>query len=211
MWKIEQPDEFLCTDNHYLINGKKYYRVTRINSIIAKPELMSWYAKQGMDKAKKILKSRACFGSTLHKCIEVILKNKELHYENYDPLLINDLKLFEQWKNENNIKIEALEQHLWSDEFLYAGTADFIGKLNGKRLIGDWKTSKAIYDEYWLQLSAYFFAFEELTDEKLDGAFILKIRDGKKELQYKTRNELKDLFEVFKAAYIVFKWKYGEK
>jgi hypothetical protein len=210
-WKIEKPNEFICTESWYLIKGKKYTRVTKVNSIIAKPELNSWYARQGMDAAKKTMKTRADFGSLMHKSIEVILKGEEIHTENYDKLLIDDLKLFREWQKDNDVKVEAIEQHLWSDKYYYAGTCDFIGKLNGKHTIGDWKTSKAIYPEYWLQLAAYVFAFEEQTGIKLDGAFILQMRDGKKDIQYKSYKELKEEFEVFLAAMKIYNWKYGDR
>jgi len=75
-----------------------------------------------------------------------------------------------------------LNKKLWSDEYGYAGTADFIGqytsnpdylvggwKAHWKKpafVVGDWKTSRDIYDEYWLQLAAYAWAFYELTGIK---------------------------------------------
>lgn len=210
-WKIEVPNELICTDSYYLIRGKKYHRVTKINSIIDKPELRNWYAKLGKNEASKILKTRANFGSLLHKLIEVTLKNGEVSEENYDSNIIKSLDLFKNWIKKHKITVEALEQHLWSDKYSYAGTTDCIINFDGKRIIADWKTSKEIYPEYMLQLSAYIMSFEEQTGIKLDGALILKIRDGEIEEQYKTYDELKELFEVFLAALKIYVWKYGDK
>ena len=209
-WKIEKPNEFMCTESWYLIKGKKYTRVTKVNSIIAKPELNSWYARQGMDAAKKTMKTRADFGSLMHKSIEVLLKGEEIHTENYDKLLIDDLELFREWQKENDVEVEAIEQHLWSDKYLYAGTCDCIAKVNGKLLILDWKTSKAIYPEYFLQLAAYVMAFEEQTGIKVKGVGILRMRDGKKEFIEKSYAEIKQEFEVFLAAMKIYNWKYGD-
>ena len=208
-WEIKTPSEFICTDSHYLIKGKRYARVTRINNVIDKPELRYWYAKTGNEKAKEILKKRAGFGSTLHKLIEVTLKKEELSKSNYDPTLIESIELFEKWQGKHKIKPDALEQHLWSDKYQYAGTADYIGMFDGKLYILDWKTSRGIYPEYWLQLSAYLVAFEEQTGIKLEGAGILQIRDGETNFQTKTRDELIRLFEVFKAALVIYNWKYS--
>ena len=121
-WSIKTPSEFICTDNYYLIKGKKYARVTRINSIIDKPELRSWYAKTGAVKAKEILHKRAGFGSTLHKLIEVTLKGEELSKSNYEPALIESIELFEKWQGKHALIPDSLEQHLWSEKYNYAGT-----------------------------------------------------------------------------------------
>jgi genome maintenance exonuclease 1 len=208
-WLIKTPAEFICTDNYYLIKGKKFARVTRINSIIDKPELRNWYAKTGAVKAKEILHKRAGFGSTLHKLIEVTLKNEVLSKSNYEPSLIESIELFEKWQGKHEVKPDALEQHLWSDKYQYAGTADYIGMFDGKLYILDWKTSRGIYDEYWLQMAAYVQAFEELTGLKIEGVGILQIRDGETNFIIKTRDEImKVYFPVFLAAITIYNWKY---
>jgi len=208
-WEIRTPSEFICTDNYYLIRGKKYARVTRINSIIDKPELRAWYAKTGSVKAKEILHKRAGFGSTLHKLIEVTLKGEELSKSNYEPMLIESIELFEKWKEKFDLKPDALEQHLWSDKYQYAGTADYIGMFDGKLYILDWKTSRGIYDEYWLQSAAYVQAFYEQTGIKVHGVGILQIRDGEVNFLTKSYDEIMTVyFPVFLAAITIYNWKY---
>jgi len=209
-WQIKTPSEFLATNNFYLINGEKYYRVTRILSIIDKPELRNWYAKLGRAEAAKTLAISANFGTMMHKLIEITLKNEEFHKEKYDAKMINSIELFNKWLDtKKDFVIESLEQHLWSSKYKYAGTCDCIAMIDGKRYILDWKSSKAIYNEYFLQLSAYMMAFKELTGLDIDGAYIIRIREGEKEEQFKSKEELEKLFEVFKSAIILFDWKYG--
>jgi hypothetical protein len=209
-WSIETPREFICTDNYYLIKGKKYARVTRINSVIDKPELRNWYAKTGAIKAKEILKKRAGFGSTLHKLIEVTLGGETITEGNYDEFLVESIRLFKDWVVKNPIIPQSLEQHLWSEKYKYAGTSDFIGIYDGKLYILDWKTSKGIYDEYWLQMAAYIQAFEEQTGLKVEGAGILHIRDGEIHFQKKTYKEIIEVYlPVFLAAITIYNWKYG--
>jgi len=207
-WDINTPLEFQATENFYLIKGIKYTRVTRILSIIDKPELRNWYADTGRVKAREILKKRATFGSTLHKLIEVSLSGEKITKENYDKSIIETFNLFENWKNKNNIIIEAVEQHLWSDKYKYAGTCDCIAIINGKRVLCDWKTSKGIYPEYVLQIAAYFHAFKELTNIELDGAIILQMRDNKYCEKYYTKEELKEAFKIFLHAKEIFEWKH---
>jgi len=204
--KIIEPIEFLCENNHYLIDGKKYYRVTKIKSIIKNDGLVSWQVSMGRKKAYEIMKKRREFGTRLHKLYQLILYNKKINSKNYDKETQDSLKLFKDFISEYDIKPELLEQHLWSDKYNYAGTADFIGYIDGKLMIGDWKTSKNIYPEYWLQLAAYAVAFEELTNKKVDGCFILMIRDNKKKIEFKTYNEISNEFEIFKACIKIYSW-----
>ncbi|RPI86124.1 MAG: hypothetical protein EHM34_00070 [Nitrosopumilales archaeon] len=208
-WLIKTPAEFICTDNYYLIKGKKYARVTRINSIIDKPELKNWYAKTGPIKAKEILKKRAGFGSTLHKLIEVTLKKEVLTKANYDSMLIESIELFEKWQEKHELLPDSLEQHLWSEKHKYAGTADYIGIFDGKLYILDWKSSRGIYDEYWLQMAAYVNAFEEQTGLKVEGVGILQIRDGETNFITKSYDEIMSVyFPVFLAAMTIYNWKH---
>jgi hypothetical protein len=208
-WLIKTPAEFICTDNYYLIKGKKYARVTRINSIIDKPELRNWYAKTGPEKSKEILKKRAGFGSTTHKLIEVILSGETISRENYDNYQLESIDEFHKWVKEHDLTVQALEQHLWSEEYKYAGTCDCIAMVDGKLMILDWKTSKGIYDEYFLQMAAYVNAFEELTGIKVWGIGILHIRDGEHNFVTKTHQEMMETyFPVFLHAKALYEWKY---
>jgi hypothetical protein len=50
--------------------------------------------------------------------------------------------------------IEIVDTELTLFHPLYAGTTDFVARIDGKLTIGDFKTSKAIYDEAALQLAA---------------------------------------------------------
>jgi hypothetical protein len=215
-WLIKTPSDIISTDNFYLIQGKKYLRVTRVLSIIDKPELRNWYAKTGNVKAKEILHKQAGFGSTSHKIIEVFLNEGMVDMTNYDDKYREMLDTFREWKSSyNNAKIdivvESTEQNLWSDEYNYAGKCDCIALIGDKRYLCDWKTSKDIYPEYILQLSAYFVAFKELTGIELDGALILQMRDKKYQEKYYTKEELYKSFKIFLAAKEIFIWKYNKE
>lgn len=53
------------------------------------------------------------------------------------------------------MEIEMIEFNIIAPELGFAGTIDRVIKMHGKRYLIDIKTSNAIYDSYWLQLSAY--------------------------------------------------------
>jgi len=206
-FKIVEPVEFFVESNYYLINGIKYPRVTRIKSIIANPGLITWQVSVGKKKSNDIMKKRGDFGTRIHKLIEISLKGETVDLSNYDEETNVTMKIFKDFATEHELKPKLIEQHLWvklSEDYRFAGTVDFIGYVDGKLMILDWKTSKAIYDDMWLQLSAYVFALEAQTGERVDACGILQIRDGKKKYVVKTYKEMMEEFKVFKACLVVY-------
>ena len=206
-WEIEEPKEYLCTKSCYFIEGKKYFRVTQILGVISKPALIYWYGKYGMKKCRQILHLRAEFGTTVHKLFEIIMGGDEVTSDNYNDEIQTTIKLFNEWRSEHKFKDVATEQHLWSKKHKYAGTTDCIAIMDNELVLLDWKTSKDIYDEYWLQLSMYVAAFEELTGVKIDKCGIVQIRDGKSKYETKTYDEIMEYFEASKAAIVLFEWR----
>ena len=223
-WQIVEPAEFFCTSNEYNIGGQKYVRVTHSLSVIGKPGLISWFLSVGREEADRICAKRQVLGTKVHKLIELDLKGEEYHPESHEDEIQEDMALFKDFKKDCKLKLEGLEQHLWSNTYQYAGTADYIGmytsnpkyKVRGHEMLFtksshvlmDWKTAKSVYDEYWLQMAAYVVAFEELTGVKLKGAVIVQIRYGKIKVREKSYKELMEIFEVYKAALKIYKWKH---
>jgi len=134
-YEITEPDEFIPESNYYLINGVKYWRVTRIKSIINKPGLNTWRARSDYNKTQQYLKERADFGSKAHKLFELKCLGKTVNADNYEEQeLKDDLAIFDTVLDKCKLKAILTEQHLW-DEFeingeiiRVAGTADYIGK-----------------------------------------------------------------------------------
>ena len=204
--KITEPTEFLCERNGYIIDGVVYPRVTQIKSIIKNDALIAWQVAVGKKRSMEIMRKRGDFGTRIHKLVEITLKGEKVDLKNYDDETQVTMKLFDDFQVEHDLKPELLEQHLWfklSEEYKYAGTADFIGYVDGKLMLLDWKTSKAIYPDMWLQLSAYIVAFEALTGERIESCGILQIRDGKKKYVTKTYDEMMEEFKIFKACLVI--------
>ena len=59
---------------------------------------------------------------------------------------------FVDWWNTNDIKVVSVEKKVYSREHEYCGTADLIAYVDGKLSMIDYKTSKAIYPEYFYQV-----------------------------------------------------------
>jgi len=221
--KLFTPKEFEVTNNAYHINGREYVRVTSTLSVIAKQRLLNWVGRVGRKEADKILSSRQTIGTVIHKLIETILDGEEIPLYEYESEIQNSINKFYMFKDAANLKPVALEQPIWSNEFGYAGTIDYIGYyksplkffkrkkpkfLDSSYVIIDWKTSKGIYEQYGLQVAAYAHALAELTGKEVDGAVIVLFRDGVLKFKEYTKKELDDLFEVYKAVLTIYRWKY---
>lgn len=84
---------------------------------------------------------------------------------------------FVKWSLENVAQFLYSERAMHDPDLFFAGTADFgyVGK-DGKRYIGDFKTSSGIYGiDYWLQVSAYRHLAEKEGDTAYDGMTVVRI------------------------------------
>ena len=65
--------------------------------------------------------------------------------------------LFEHFfqKYDHRIEMLAVEFLVSNSKYRYAGRCDLLFRLDGRVVLGDIKTSKAIYEDYSLQLGAY--------------------------------------------------------
>lgn len=106
-----------------------------------------------------------------------------------------------KWVKENEVKPIAMEERIYSTDFGgYAGTLDLVAIVNGRLLIIDAKTSKAIYPEYPLQAAAYEHAYSERNPGAIiDGTAILRLDklDGYFEFAEYDPEETADYLEEF--------------
>ena len=223
-WQIVVPEDFKVTNKNYRFNGKEYIRVTQSLNIINKPGITAWSARVGRKKVETILKRRCDLGTTVHNLFERTLKGEAFNLGTYEKEIQEDLELFDEFRINCCIKAGALEQRLWSNKYEYAGTADAIADYktnkkylirghksrfdNGAHVIIDWKTSADLYNSYWLQISAYIVAFEELTKIKLDGGVLVQFRNNRVRVREKTYKELIELFAVYKNALELYRWQH---
>jgi hypothetical protein len=223
MWSIPKADISDVTGRIYTINGKSYCRVTSTLSVISKDSLFSWYQSVGKAKAEKIIKNRQIIGTNVHTAFEHVLKGDYVEDKTANPEIAECVRMFKIFKYNTSLEHDALEQRIWNDEFGYAGTVDFIGTYSTwepyvvrghKRgfkdglVILDYKTSRDIYPDYWLQVASYTYAFWKLTGVKPVGGVIVQFRDGNIRVQERTFEELMELFEIYKAVLVLYKWKY---
>lgn len=175
--------------------------VTTALKVIAKPQLISWAANIGVEAIAELIQpgveydevqlaeiwqigkeahrkkkvNAADLGTLIHKWIEDYIKGNNPGMPK-NKKMKRSVNMFLKWVEEHNVKFVLSEQVALSRTYLYAGTIDFICKIDGDLYIGDLKTSKGIYAEMLMQTAAYRFAREEeFPKEKYRGQIILRI------------------------------------
>jgi len=172
--------------------------VTSILNTLPKPFLKAWAAKMvaeyavdnhdswaPLDRkaAVDLLKrapgryttERADIGSEAHDAFEKIGNGE-------DP---GDLRIevapyvehFKQFMADWQPEFLAQEATIWSDQYRYAGSLDAIARIGDEVVVMDYKTTKSIYPEVGLQLSAYRFA-DTIIDEYGDETPLPEITGG---------------------------------
>lgn len=162
------------TEKHaYTYKWEKLVSVTTHLNLLSK-DLTQWWANMAIEYLenkhnitqddfnmakvawKNIRDSSASVGTSVHNAIEEYIKTWEVTIEH---LCFNAFLKFK-----DTVKILESEVKVVNPEFWYAGTLDVIYERDGKKFIGDFKTSNGIYGSYLLQLSAYALALDEQVD-----------------------------------------------
>lgn len=71
------------------------------------------------------------------------------------------MSAFRKWWKAYDVEIADTEVRLVSESMQYGGTFDAVGRVSGTFALIDWKTSKAIYSDYLVQLAGYCLLIEE--------------------------------------------------
>ena len=113
-------------------------------------------------------------------------------------------------KQGHEVAYESSERKVYSREFHYTGTADSVMRVDGRRVVADFKTSKGIYPEYLLQAAAYAHAVVEEDGGAIDDVLLIRVpKDGEAvEVAYGTERgyTCEELFDVFVACLLLHRW-----
>lgn len=151
----------MMTHRKYTYDGNRLPSVTEILNVVSKPYLIPWANRMGLnginlDEKNAITTS---IGTLVHHKIECYFRNRNPDQDDYSDEVrtkADEVFLkFLRWNSEHDIEPHYLELPMVSSEF--GGTIDAVVNLNGVKTILDWKTSKDIYQEYFGQLSAYYY------------------------------------------------------
>lgn len=189
--------KFRNGNHRYYIDGKPQSGVTTIMSkILAKPDLMLWPLNTAMKyletqlpdiTAATLLEARkahvklrdagADTGTIVHGLVEEYFitagANQTITWQPNDEVTAAYTG-FLAWSANVKPTALAVEQVVYSHLYKFAGTFDSILEINGKVYLVDLKTTKAsqsapkgIYAENFIQLGAYYYAYEEQRQYEL--------------------------------------------
>jgi hypothetical protein len=149
--------------------------VTNVIGILDKPAIGRWAAKMVAETAYRMRASlpsmeegeavdmlkgspwskatrAADRGTDIHAYLESLMNGWTPQELSADAIPFKDAA--DDWYDKVGASLEDVQTEVTMFHPAYAGTTDLIGSRDGQVVIADFKTSKAIYDEAALQLSA---------------------------------------------------------
>lgn len=100
------------------------------------------------------------------------------------PLISNCISQFLDWYSKNKGELVSVEALVASPTHLFAGKFDRLDRVNGKLRLRDYKTSKAIFLDMFIQLGTYKLGFQEWSNLNIEELEI--IRFGKEDGAFET-------------------------
>lgn len=242
LYKLKQTELVYLTDefgHSYEIEGEAVAGVTTLLSlgVPADGGLINFWKNQSAEDQADILADAQERGSNVHQAIEHLLLGRKVSSEGFKrPREKKAITSFLDWFTKfapTDFKPEMVVAFLGSriddqedgiefkenyGHMRFAGTVDFIGTINGRRVLIDFKTSAAPSKKNSLQVQAYKQAVEQSLDEKIDDCYILYLGTKHTGARPKTVDGMpdsgfgwqmiksNDTFDDFKRAYDMAIW-----
>ena len=111
--------------------------------------------------------------------------------------------------DQHDFKPLLMERPLWMPQEGFVGTPDFVGYIDGELCVADYKTSKRIYSEYWMQLAALQAMFmNEFPGKVVRTRWAINIKkDGTGlETQKRGLDTFSEDLEAFRACFVLYGW-----
>jgi hypothetical protein len=138
-------------------------------------------------------KDAADYGTQAHAAVEMFLTGWTVDRNALPEPSRNAFDEFTRFASENKLETIATEKTFYNCQMGYAGTADWVGKLNGKLSLADWKSSTAIWEKNPIQAWANGIAGEMCGDELYEQIVIGRFgRDGSTDILIVPRRGLDD-------------------
>lgn len=100
---------------------------------------------------------------------------------------IQAFEMFRRWCEIAKVEWLHTEEPVVSNFLQVGGTIDAIARVGGKLSIVDFKTSKGIYPDYWVQVAAYARFWEEQEGEEIEEVHILRFGKDKPDFEHQFR------------------------
>ena len=147
-----------------------------------------------------ILSAAGDIGTRVHSAIEALIADPKADVHVIGGDVAQAVENFLSWQKQSGLDITLSEKLVYSLEHRYAGTMD-AGAYRGNRFVAlDWKSSNGLYPEAAYQVSAYAKAWEEMTGEKAEEAWVVRVGKNKAEFEAKQIKDIDACFATFLAA-----------
>lgn len=193
--------------------GDRVPSVTTILGILNKPALIDWAWKCGLEGLdyKAVRDNAGDIGTLAHYLILCDIKGEKPDTSEYSPADVNKaetcLLKYWEWRKTTPIKPLLAEYSLVSEQYKYGGTLDLFGQREDTKefVLVDFKTGKAIYNEYFYQLAAYETLLAE-NGHSWDKTMVLRIgRDEAEGFEVRDIGNLDKHFELFKHCLNIYR------
>ena len=189
--------------------------VTTVLGILNKPALIHWawdLGIKGIDY-RKYRDDKAEIGTLVHKQILDHLKGQVTIPSEYSLEQLTTAEIcfnkYMEWESKQQLEPVLLEAQLVSEKYKFGGTLDNYCKLDGVPTLVDYKTSKAIYEEYFYQLAGYKILLEE-HGHSVKQCLILRIgRDETEGFEVCKRENLETEEQIFLRCVEIYHLKGG--
>lgn len=177
--------------------------VTTILNLLAKPALIHWAWKEGIEGRdyQKVRDRAGNIGTLAHYLIECSIKGMKPDVSEYSPANLEKAKnAYQAWlkwkKNFGDIETVTSEAPLICDTF--GGMLDWVIKQNNNHILVDFKTSKYIFFEMICQLAAYKYLWNTNNpDKEIKTCYILRIGKEDGEFEQRRYTDLEKELKLF--------------
>ena len=178
---------------YQLPNGEWVPSITSVTSFYNRQIFVEWRKRVGEEEANRITKKATSRGTDFHEAAQAYLENKELNWDDYQPLTKFMFFHAKPFLDKIN-NIHAIERTLYSEYLGLAGRVDCIAEYDGELAIIDFKTSDKIKPEKWLehyfvQETAYACMYYELTGIPVTKLITLMVTPGGEVEVFDKRNK----------------------
>ena len=131
-------------------SGKWVPSITSVTSFYNRQIFVEWRKRVGEQKANAITRKATARGTDFHQVCQDYLENKELNWDDYQPLTKFMFHHAKPYLDKIN-NIHAIERTLYSEYLGLAGRVDCIAEYEGELAVIDFKTSDKIKPEEWIE------------------------------------------------------------
>ena len=167
-------------------DGNRAVGVTTVLNLLAKPALIPWANRIGLEgiKVGEYVDALANIGTLAHEMVAANIRGEKVDTSEYSSkdvdLASNSFLSYLEWKKGRDMEVVFSEKPLVSEMLKYGGTMDVYANVAGKPTLIDLKTGKGIYDEMKLQVAAYAHLLQE-HGHPVESVHILRI--GRSEIE----------------------------